>query len=357
MLKRLVYAITVALVVALAVWVAFFAGTAGMFRDLEPVSPGECNEIAGFVGPEDIALDRQRGHAFVTSADRFGVFNEQRPPNGDIMLMDLSGGLPEPRSLAPMPPEDFFPHGLDLWIGPEGERRLFVVNHGRTGHDHSVEIFRVAADGALTHMETIRSDLFIDPNDVAAMGPRSFYATNLYGSESRPGRMLENYLMVPRANVVFFDGAQMREVVSGLQVANGIIADASKERIFVAEIIGKSVTAYDRAPDGALERRWRLDLPMAPDNLTLGPDGAIWAAGHPLLLEISRRMVDAGRLSSSEVIRIRWKGREEPIYETVYLDRGDGISAASVAAVHEDDLYIGSVFAPHILRCRLGGEG
>ncbi|MFQ5346866.1 MAG: strictosidine synthase family protein [Rhodothalassiaceae bacterium] len=333
-----------------------FADTAGLLRRLEPLAPGPCMAIAGFDGPEDIVVDPERRLAYVTNADRRGVTLNGTPPDGAIMLLSLADGAAAvPQRLEPLPPETFFPHGLDLWIGADGERRLFVVNHGRDGHAHAVEIFRVSDDGhRLVHIETIRSSTFIDPNDIVAVGPRQFYLTNLHGSRSSLARKLEGYLMLPLASAVYYDGARAREVVKGLAMANGIARSADGSRIYIAEITGRAVNAFFRAPGGGtLGKSWRLELPMGVDNLSMDADGVLWAAGHPRLLAISARLAGGDAPSPSEVIRIDGAGGDAPTWETVYLDDGRELSAASVAVHVGGQILIGAVFGDKVLDCRL----
>ena len=347
-------AAVIVIVIAAAAW--RFAETAGLLRELTPVRPGPCRALTGFDGPEDIVVDRERGLAYVTRADRLGVMRKGRPPNGAILLLPLADAADAaPVPLPSLPPEDFFPHGLDLWIGADGERRLLVVNHGRDGASHSVEIFRITDEGRrLVHLETVRSSTFIDPNDIVAVGARRFYLTNLYGSRSALGRTLEGYLMLPLADVVHYDGMRARPVAEGLRMANGIARDAKGERIFVAEITGRAVTAYRRLPgSGGLGKLWRLAVPMGVDNLSMDADGVLWAAGHPDLLAISARLGGSQAPSPSEVMRIDWRDRAAPEWRTVFLDRGETLSAASVAVHVDDRLLIGAVFGEKILDCRL----
>ena len=49
---------------------------------------------------------------------------------GMVMRVDLnSRPLTAVPALTSSPPQ-FRPHGMSLYIGPDGERRLFVINHG-----------------------------------------------------------------------------------------------------------------------------------------------------------------------------------------------------------------------------------
>lgn len=346
--RRILYGLMVLLLIGIGAYAALFAQRAGLMRALSPTEPGSCSDIAGFLGPEDMAVDQARGIAFIPRADRFGVAMRGAPPMGGIDLLDLAAEHPERRTLSPLPEADFFPHGLDLWTGPEGERRLFAVNHGRSGDDHSVAIFTVGEDNSLSHVETIRSDRFVDPNDLVAVGPRQFYVTNLYGSKSEGGRLLESYLMLPRANLLFYDGRDARIVADGLAMANGVTASADQRTIYVAEVIARAVTAFRREADDGLTELWRETLPMGIDNLTRDAEGALWAAGHPKLLEISARMRDEDRVSASEVIRLDPETRQQ---QTIWQDRGKGLSAASVAVRYGDRLFIGAVFGETMRLC------
>ncbi len=354
--RRFAYAAGVAFALTLLVWAGLFVSRAGLLREIRPVRPGPCSMIPGFTGPEDIVVDPVRGQAFVISADRFGVFERGTPPEGDIKLLDLGRPGQPPRSLHPLPGIDFFPHGIDLWIGPDGRRRLFVIDHGRDGHRHAVRIFDVAEDGTLTLAETVRGSALIDPDDIVALDERRFYLTNLYGSRGRFGRFLENYLMWPRADVVFFDGERLRRVADGLTLANGIALSPDRRHLLVAEVTRNRIRVYRRESDALLAPAGAIDLDMGPDNLTIDEDGAVWVAGHPDLLDAARRMREEDHPSPSEVVRIEWHPGKPARIAPVYRDRGDELSMASVAVPWGDSLYIGSVFAPYLLHCRLDGR-
>lgn len=344
-----------ALLVGLAIYLIVFLRATGLFRTLAETRPGPCTSITGVIGPEDIAIDPATGLAFVTHADRDAVAHG-RPPMGDILVMDLTAARPALTPLNALPATDFFPHGLDLYVGEDGEKLLFVVNHGRTGDDHSIEIFQIGEAGRLSHRETIRDPAVYSPNDVVAVGPRAFYATNDLGARSAFWRRLEPYLLAPWANVAYFDGRQGRLVLDGQQYPNGIVANADRDTLFVAEVLARKVTAYTRDPaTGDLTRAWAADVAMGVDNLIVDRDGAIWAAGHPRPLEFTRYVQDLERPSSSEVVRIDYLGRPAPRTTTVYLDRGQEYSAVSVAAPFGGRLYMGAVYERRMLVCAMDG--
>lgn len=339
--------------VGCVIWAVLFIRMSGVLRDIAQAGTESCTAIAGFLGPEDIVIDQARGVAYITRADRFGVFNRGAPPMGGIDRLDLTDADARPETLTPLPTESFFPHGLDLWIGPDGRRLLFAVNHGRSGHDHSIEIFDVTPAGDLHRLRTLRSDLLIDPNDVAAAGPADIFVTNLYGSRGQAGRVLESYAMLPRASVVHLRGNAGDIVIDRLRMANGIALSPDGDTLYVAEVLGRRVSAWRRQDTFGLLPLWTADLPMGPDNLSLAPDGGLLAAGHPDLLAMSLRMRDADRRSPSEVTRlIPGEDGTAPDSDTLFQDTGDLLTGASVAARYGDHLYIGAVFGERILKCK-----
>ncbi|MFZ5609181.1 MAG: hypothetical protein ACOY99_06190 [Pseudomonadota bacterium] len=326
-----------------------FLNAAGGFRTLDPVTPGPCRALPGFLGPEDIALDRATGRAYVTVADRHAVASGSGGPRGAIALLDLKAAVPTPVRLEVADPASFFPHGLDFYQGPDGAKRLFVVNHGADGAHHSIEIFDILEDGALRHAETVRDPSLTSPNDVAATGPRQFYASNDLGATSAIGKMLETYFLMPWGNVVYYDGVAGRVALDGLLYANGV--SRMDDRLYVAQSTGRRLSAYDMGENGQLALAFAHDIPMNLDNIGFATDGALLAAGHPKALAFLAHAADPSLPSPSEVVRL---APHAAAAGTIYLDQGEGISAASIAVEYEGRLFIGAVFADHMLMCAMG---
>lgn len=339
--------------IILAAYALDFANTAGVFRPLSEDKPGTCHQIPGFLGPEDIAVDEDLGLAYVTIADRFGVEHRQGSPKGNIALLDLKAENPSPLYLTPADPDHFFPHGLDLHIDRHGQRRLFVVNHGRDGNTHSIDVYLVRDNNRLELENSFTHPLISSPNDVAAVGPDRFFTSNDRGADSALGQTIETYFMLPWGNVVYFEEGRAETVVTGLKYANGVSYDSQKDILYVAESTGRRVTSYALdALGGQWRLRDRLSIPTSLDNMSIAPDGSILGAGHPKILEFLAHAKDTSLPSSSEVIRI---GVKDGVlgWESIYLDRGAEISAASIAVEYEGRLFIGAVFDDHMVMCNL----
>ncbi len=122
----------------------------------------------------------------------------------------------------------------------------------------------------------IQGDKLLHPNDVAAVGKEQFYVTNDHGSRTSIGMTLENYLTLPRANVLYFDGTMFREAASGLVFANGINVSPDGNHIYVAESTARRVQTFKRdAFSGKLTPENAFAFPSGPDNIDVSDEGAI----------------------------------------------------------------------------------
>jgi len=319
---------------------------AGEFKTLRPHYVGELRQIRPIIGAEDITIDYGSGFVFFSSDDRHAVARGQAK-QGAIYLMKLNSGSRRLIELTREFKKEFHPHGFSLHIDHAGRRRLFVVNHQRTGS--SVEIFDLEGD-RLRHVRSVTGELMHSPNDVVAVDSDRFYVTNDHGNTSAFGRTLEDYLRLARSQVLYFDGEQFAVVAEGLKYANGINVSRDGETVYVAATIDGKINVYSReAGSGALMYRYDIDLGTGVDNIEVDPQGNLWVAAHPKLLTFVQHAKDPRNLSPSQVFFIRFKGPGAYEVLEVFLDDGANISGSSVGAFYQGKLFIGSVFDKRVL--------
>lgn len=316
------------------------------FGSIEPVVVGQCTPVTGIDGPEDIEVDASARRAFISSLDRHDA-----NARGAIHVFNLDDPLADSgwRDRTQGTPAAFEPLGLDYF--DDGEvRRLFVVN----GAGPAVELFDVRENGDLVHLETFAERRLTSPNNVAAVGRRSFYVSN----DVRPGRDARiaglHFLMrVGSGDVFFVDGSVWRMVAEGLRFANGLALGPSGEKLYVAETAGNTVRIFDRnTSTGALTPADVIKLNTSPDNINMDADGVLWVGALPKPLSVPRLRRDRDATAPSEVIRVAREGAPH----TVYRDDGSQLSAATVAAPADGKLLIGALYAQKFLLCDLPGD-
>jgi len=316
---------------------------AGYFKQLEPHGSEDCVRIRGPLGAEDITVHAELRVAWVSSQDR-------RHPSepGHLYLARLDTAIPALEDLTPDLEFEFHPHGLSLSPSEVGGR-LMVVNH--RDETHTIEWFDWQHD-QLNHVATIEDPLLSSPNDVVACAVDRFYVTNDHGNRSPSGRLLEDYLRLPRANILYFDGHSLREVADGICYANGINVSLDGSRVYAASSTTGKLLVYHREENGDLTLERTVETYTGLDNIELDPDGNLWIGAHPKLLAFVAHSKDAEKIAPSQVLRVTLNEDDATMVEFL-LDEGTDLSGSSVAARFQQRLLVGSVFDDGFLICPL----
>ncbi len=354
---RLALLLLVILVVAGAAYGAYLYQIAGEWKTLKPHFAGACRGVSGVVGAEDITIHPQGRVAFISADDRRAAA-EGRVRPGAIYAYDLTAVAPAPVNLTPDADSDFRPHGISLFVAPDGAVRLFVVNHAGQldlGSDatHSIEIFDLEGD-RLRHRASLRSPLLVSPNDIVAADRDRFYVTNDHGASSRLARLAEDYLLLPWGFVVYYDGSAFHKAAGGITYANGINLSPAGDRLYVASPTMRKLLIYDRDPaTGALDGRREVFVGTGIDNIEVDPAGTLWIGAHPKLLTFVAHARDGDKLAPSQVLRLTPGVDEGVAIEEIFLSDGADMSGSSVAARAGDRLLIGPVMDSRFLDCRM----
>jgi len=332
---------------------------AGMFKTINPHFEGSIQNVdIPIAGPEDITIDQQTGLAFISVDDR--RVNIQNPASieGAILIMNLSDSIPALKNITPSELTDFHPHGISLWTEPDGRQFLFVVNHRQKSWGQVIERFAWRND-SLIHLESIvDANLMTSPNDVTAVGERSFYVTNDHAYSNKGiGRTLEDYLQRAISYVNYYDGENFRKVATGIAYANGINRSSDLNQLYVAACTGRKVLIYDRNPtNGELMLNQEIDANTGVDNIELDESGALWIGSHPQLLKFVAHAADSTKFSPSQVLKLSKDKNGKYQLEEIFLNDGSSYSGSTVAAVFKNKILIGSVFEKFFLVCTLNNK-
>lgn len=361
-MRWIIYGFGVVAFIALGIGLFFFRlmYDAGSFKEIVAHFEGTCERYAGFDGgTEDLQIDHATGWVFVSTYDRRADLFDRGQHRGRIeafQLGNLDAGIVD---LTPDAPADFRPHGISLYDGPEG-MRLFVINHPGDGAQ-PIEIFDVAYDGGtptLEFAESITDPLLISPNDLVAVGPRSFYAGNDFSTRDRGGLdyQLELFGRLNRTTLVYFDGSSASVAAHGLTYANGVNVSPDGRTLYLAETTDGTLRIYDRdVASGALTQRagpaGLLRLGTGLDNIDIDDDGRVWIAAHPKLFDLQPHMESPANLSPAQVLMIAPRDDGFGDIVDVYMGSGALASGSSVAAYHDGRMVVGVIFDPHVVIC------
>ncbi len=324
------------------------------FDKIEDQFAGSCAPVTGVAGPEDLQIDPALRRAFVSSLDRRAVSRGEDVRGAILSVniddpLDMSGWRDRTNGV----PEAFEPVGLHYYIG-EGVRRLFVVNDAAK----TIELYDVIGVGDLVHLETFAERRLTSPNDVVAVGPRSFYVTN----DLEPGRSsflgrLHFLGQVGSGQVLYFNGTAWRVAAEGLRFANGVNVSIDGSRLYVAETAGGALKIYNRdRRNGALTLDKTAPLAIAPDNINIDASGTLWIGGMQKPLAFLAHSRDPKNTAPSAIVRLKDQPglSVEPDY--VFSDRGERISAASAAASLDSKLVVGAVLEERYLLCDMASQ-
>ena len=331
------------------------------------------------VGIEDLAVDHARGRLYLSAYDRRAVARERDrkagpETTGGLYMLDLATPLAGTATARPLRsaagealPQR--PHGIALYISKStGERQLFAIERryeridGEWRRRPELAVLTLAGDGTtvegVAHLR-LPPEL-CSPNDLTPT-LSGILITNDHGACGGIERKFEDAFGLDAAFVARLTPAGMETAVRKLRFANGIAVahrPDGEEELVVAATRADALFTFpiDVRDRTRREARQILRIDAAPDNITLGPDGALYVAVHPRLFRYAlfRGHWFGVDHAPSAVLRLRYDGTGTLAAERFFADPdGDLISGATVAAVDRGRLFLGAAFDDHLAVCTL----
>lgn len=342
-LRRALLTLAVVAAVGIVYFALRLATVDGVFGSYPQVSPGACREIArGVRGPEDMEVDAAHNVLLISSGLRHGAAPDYDPRDGIYMLKLDALTAPAVKLASGL--RDFHPHGINLYHAPDGTETLLAVNHRASGRQ-AVELFSLSYEGGvprLVQQSTIEGGLLVSPNDLAAYAPGRFYVANDHGTRGALGRFAEDWLLLPLANLLDFNGQSLGVAVSRIAFANGVLATPDGHFVYVTSFNDRRLLAFRREPFlGSLTEIGALAIPAKLDNISMDAGGNLIIAGR-------------GKPAGAQVFRVtRGKDGVPTGYETIFSDDGRRITRASSGVVWNRHLFIGSSRDDKVLDCAI----
>ncbi|KAJ8288165.1 hypothetical protein COCON_G00008240 [Conger conger] len=223
-----------------------------------------CQHIKGLeYGSEDLQI-LPNGLAIISTGLKYPGMPFFSDGPGKIFMLDLEDERLKPVELRIGRGFDitsFNPHGISIYTDEKDQSvHLFVVNHpeGKS----QVEIFKlVQEENAIMHLKTIQHEFLHSVNDIVAVGPESFYATN------------DHYF----TNTMLRDlgPEEVKEVASGFYSANGINISPDNKYLYVSDIMDHAFKVMEIQENKTLHHVKSVPVGSLCDNIEVDPETAI----------------------------------------------------------------------------------
>jgi len=173
------------------------------------------------------------------------------------------------------------------------------------------------------------------------------------------------------SNIAYFDGNSTTVAAKNLSQVSGINISKDQNLIFASETTAKRISVFHRNVDnGTLKKIHRIKLNGSPDNINVSEDNSLVVATIPKVMALIQHFIalQKGEIkpSPSQVVQIKYKTTEASIEanlvglrvedlnkDELFMSDGTDISTASVGAIWDKQLFIGSIDDNKILICDL----
>ncbi len=339
------------LLILLLLFIVHVLRSTGFFRSIEPKLEGTILQKVAIKGAEDIMISERDSFALISATNRKS-FPADAQEEGGLFLIDLKSNDFTPIPLTTSFTAAFAPHGISFFK-KDSTYQVMAINHTEEGH--AIEVFELEGQ-SLKHLKTLQHSSMIRPNDLVMLDENRFYFTNDHGYVKGLGKFLEEYGGLAVSNVVYFDGQDYKEVANGIAYANGINFDKKRGLLYVASPRHFLVKVYAKNEDGSLSFIENIPCGTGVDNIEFDKEGNLWIGCHPNLLWFNAYAKGQLKTAPSEVIKISYRGKGDYSVEKVYVEKGEEMSASTVAAVFGDLIFVGNLMDEGFLILRRGGE-
>ncbi|GAA4271342.1 SMP-30/gluconolactonase/LRE family protein [Aquimarina gracilis] len=341
---RITKRISLVIVLLIITYALYTLISTGYFRTIENQFKGTIVKKIPLPGAEDITISYLDSFALISSTKRL-IYPPTQEEQGGLYFMDLKGKSFSTKHLTESYNKPFAPHGISM-IKKDSVYTIMAVNH--TTKRHSIEVFRF--DGQqISHVKSLTDPSMISPNDLVLIDNNRFYFTNDHGYTEGVGKFLEEYGGLSVSNVIYYDGKTFKEVANGIAYANGINFDPKRKLLFVASPRGFLIKVYNVRKNGSLDFIEDISCNTGVDNIEIDQYGNLWSGAHPNLLRFKAYAKGKKDTAPSEIIKIKYAGKNNYKVEKVYVEDGSIMSGSSVATSFGNLVITGNVMDDEFL--------
>jgi hypothetical protein len=312
-----------------------------------PVFNADYQRIEVGPGPEDIALDTIDGmeRLIVSCSERRTTdYSSNGLYDYNISTQQLVNlpieGLPESMQLRP--------HGIDIAL-VNGIKTLYCVNHEKNADlfppagRQSILVFELLND-RVVFKQQLTDALVVSPNDVC-----TDYKGGIFVSidSGKINSKWEKLMALKHSYVLHFDGEKWIQVGDKLRYANGV--GVKDGRVYITGTQEKNICSYKIDTDGAYSDKQEYPTMKGNDNITFS-GGKLVTTAHLDFLEFLKHVKDPEEPSPCVVYSMDLRTHQ---IDTLYLDNGTVMSAASTGLEYNGNLYASQIFNDFIVKIPL----
>ena len=328
------------------------------FKTITNNTPEVCESFEMAGSAEDIEIDYARGIAYLSIQDREALIKGENA-QGFIGKIDLNQKPYELVSALTEQPDHLRPHGLSLHIDKAGKRHMAVINHpkNRGIEPEVIDLYTESSNGSFDFVRSVSDPLFQSPNDVLLAESEKFYVGNDKGGISTVDKIQEQ-MGRPMSTVVFYDGESASIAVKNLSSVSGINLSLDQQTVYASETNAKRMAILKRnLADGSLKKIKTVKLTGSPDNINVSEDGSLVVANIPKVWALIQHFIalqnNEYKPSPSQVVRIDFDNKGDPLSEELFMSDGYDISTTSVGVIWANKLFMGSIDDKQMHVCEL----
>jgi hypothetical protein len=264
--RRVAVTVSAMLVVLLIAASWRFMQSRGVFTSVESKQPAACHIVPRFGGADDIAVDTAGRTAYLLW-DRGVYAYAYATPGAQPVKM-------------PGTPKDFRPHAMSLFRAADGTVYLRIAFY-HADHSVALSVFRVNRD-KVEELGRLTADVLTDPAALVSLDADRFYLVNRHATHTAIGRWLDDTFLLPRAEILFYDGMKFVTVAKRLNSPSGIALSPDGSHLYVTEEYPRTLVTFTRNDfTGGLDNPVSLPLPAGPLTVKTMPDGNLTIAAQP----------------------------------------------------------------------------
>ncbi|KAF9893430.1 hypothetical protein FE257_010742 [Aspergillus nanangensis] len=275
-------------------------------------------------------------------------------------------------------------HGFDARVIDHGRRlRFWLINHrppmdGLTGElledatgvgaNSTVEIYDLDVRGGadhLVHVKTILADAIVSPNNLVVVDDEGdFLVTNDHTTRASTSMALGLFLGLGSVSYCSSESGECHFASTGkVYLPNGITRNPASGLVYLAESGTGSVTVHQLTEDRRLVKIDQVPLGMSLDNVSIDPEGNVFAAAFPDIRQFMKAFHDPyGTVAPSTVMMIRKRkdmdgtsgGKDRYEVVKVVEDRDAEVLPTTTTAVQDPvsgRLFLGGVSSTFLGVC------